>query len=58
MTTQTLITQTQADFDPIVSLVVDGLTSEHSRRAYGRALGDFLSWYAGQAVAVKQEKRG
>jgi len=30
---------------PIVSLVVDGLTSEHSRRAYGRALTDFLTWY-------------
>lgn len=30
-------------FDPIVSLVLDGLTSEHSRRAYEWALTDFLS---------------
>jgi site-specific recombinase XerD len=33
---------------PIVALVLDGLTSEHSRRAYERALGDFLAWHAGQ----------
>lgn len=28
----------------LVGLVADGLTSEHSKRAYGRALGDFLMW--------------
>lgn len=33
-------------FDPLVSLVLDGLTSAHSRRAYGRALEDFLTWWA------------
>ena len=31
--------------EAILRLVLDGLTSEHSRRAYGRALRDFLSWY-------------
>jgi len=29
----------------IVDLVVDGLDSEHSKRAYRRALGDFMTWY-------------
>jgi hypothetical protein len=35
-------------FDPIISLVLDGLTSEHSRRAYERALTDFLTWWSAQ----------
>ena len=30
---------------PIINLVLDGLTSENSKRAYGKALGDFMSWY-------------
>jgi site-specific recombinase XerD len=32
----------------IVNLVLDGLTSEHSKRAYGKALADFLAWHADQ----------
>jgi site-specific recombinase XerD len=36
---------TAGQFDPIVSLVLDSLTSEHSRRAYGVALDDFLTWW-------------
>ena len=51
MTTRTLTTQIgalvvagQLQFDPIVNLVLDGLTSSHSRRAYSRALTDFLTW--------------
>lgn len=32
----------------IVDLVLDGLTSEHSRRAYERALVDFLAWHGEQ----------
>jgi len=28
--------------------VLDGLTSEHSRRAYERALTDFLTWWSAQ----------
>jgi site-specific recombinase XerD len=30
---------------PIINLVLDGLTSENSKRAYGKALGDFMTWY-------------
>lgn len=32
----------------VVGLVLDGLTSDHSRRAYGRALTDFLTWHQAQ----------
>jgi integrase/recombinase XerD len=31
--------------DQIKTLVLDGLSSPQSRRAYGRALDDFMSWY-------------
>ena len=34
---------------PLVELVLDSLASPHSRRAYGRALGEFFSWYAANA---------
>ena len=39
-----IITQTD---DPrvVISLVLDGLYSEHSKRAYGKALEDFMTWY-------------
>ena len=30
---------------PLVDLVLDGLASPHSRRAYGRALDEFFTWY-------------
>jgi len=36
------------DTGAIVNLVLDGLTSEHSRRAYEKALTDFLAWHAEQ----------
>lgn len=32
----------------VINLVLDGLTSEHSRRAYERALLDFMAWHAEQ----------
>ncbi len=32
----------------IIQLVTDGLTSPHSRRAYARALDNFLDWHTGQ----------
>lgn len=35
------------DFSRIKALVLDSVTSPHSRAAYGRALDDFLAWYAG-----------
>ena len=34
--------------DTIKALVLDGLSSEHSRRAYGKALDGFLAWYDAQ----------
>ena len=34
---------------PLVDLVLDGLPSPHSRRAYGRALEEFFSWYPSNA---------
>lgn len=40
----TTITNTER----IVALVLDGLTSIHSRRAYKKALDDFLAWYQAQ----------
>jgi site-specific recombinase XerD len=47
MTTETtaLIPAGVAHEDAIIKIVLDGLTSENSRRAYGRALTDFLGWY-------------
>lgn len=34
---------------PIVDLVADGLTSTHSKRAYRRALQEFLTWHDDQS---------
>lgn len=34
--------------EALITLVLDGLDSEHSRRAYGRALADFLEWHSEQ----------
>jgi integrase len=42
-----------------IQLVTDGLTSEHSKRAYARALLDFLAWRGGRDInkALVQEYR-
>ena len=42
------LTTTTPELQPIVDLVLDSLTSAHSRRAYSRALTDFLAWYLGR----------
>jgi len=34
--------------NPIIQLVLDGLTSSHSKRAYEKAINDFLVWYQEQ----------
>lgn len=34
--------------DALVRIVLDGVSSEHTRRAYKRALDNFLSWHAEQ----------
>ena len=44
MNTQTAITTT-IDIKPAVDMVINSLTSKHSRRAYERALNDFLTWW-------------
>lgn len=48
MDERALVTVDVEATEGIVSLVLDGLTSEHSRRAYRKALEDFLSWHADQ----------
>ncbi|MCP4537742.1 MAG: tyrosine-type recombinase/integrase [Chloroflexi bacterium] len=48
MNTKALTTTSHQDTNAIVTLVLDGLTSEHSKRAYGKALVDFLAWHAEQ----------
>ena len=40
-------------FAPLVALVLDGLGSKHSRRAYGRALEEFFGWYQSNATGVR-----
>lgn len=34
-------------YAPVVALVTDAVTSAHTKRAYGRALVDFLNWWEG-----------
>ena len=36
----------------IVDLVINGLTSEHSRRVYSTALFEFLTWYEDRKSVV------
>jgi site-specific recombinase XerD len=38
------------DFTRIKALVLDSVSSAHSRRAYDRALSHFLTWYASEAA--------
>jgi integrase/recombinase XerD len=33
------------EFAPLIQVVLDAVDSRHTRRAYGRALADFLTWY-------------
>jgi site-specific recombinase XerD len=46
MTATVLVPAATAHEDAIVKIVLNGLTSENSCRAYERALLDFLGWYA------------
>jgi site-specific recombinase XerD len=41
-----LATVTTANIQPIVKLVTDAVTSQHTRRAYSRALTDFIAWHS------------
>ena len=46
MEVTTLSTNVMSSFAPIVAMVENSLTSEHSRRAYRKAITDFLEWWA------------
>ena len=43
MTEQTTALAPTDQARAVVNLVLDGLSSQHSRRAYGKALADFLA---------------
>src|SRR5512137_789426 len=46
---QTAIVKTDdGKLQKVIGLALDGLTSEHSRRAYGKALADFAEWYTAE----------
>ena len=44
--TNAIALKTDDRLSTIVDMVADGLTSEHSRRAYRRAIADFTAWLA------------
>jgi len=44
--TNALATNVMSSFAPIVAMVENSLTSEHSRRAYKKAITDFLTWWS------------
>lgn len=46
--TQTTAITTANDVQAIIQIVLDGLNSENSRRAYAKGLADFLTWYQAQ----------
>jgi len=46
--TQRVLIPTDQQQREITNLVLDGLDSEHSKRAYGKALSDFAIWYEEQ----------
>lgn len=46
-----------SDQGALISLVLDGLDSGHTRTAYERALRDFFEWVAGQPVHLRQLNR-
>jgi site-specific recombinase XerD len=49
MTTETALTVTRPHpLTQVVELVTNAVTSEHTRRAYGRALVEFLTWYTSE----------
>jgi site-specific recombinase XerD len=47
--TQTaIVTADDGKLQKVIDLALDGLTSEHSRRAYQKALTDFMAWYTAE----------
>ncbi len=45
---KSIVESKNPDLSPIIQLVLDGLNSGHSKRAYEKAITDFLSWYQEQ----------
>ena len=45
MTQQTAITPASDNPQAIIDLVINALTSDHSKRAYQKALDEFMGWY-------------
>jgi site-specific recombinase XerD len=43
------ITAAPPDWRSVASLAVDAVSSEHSKRAYQKALKDFIAWYSAEA---------
>src|SRR5215831_9162021 len=43
------ITVPHPDWRSVTSLAVDAVSSAHSKRAYAKALKDFLAWYSAEA---------
>lgn len=55
-----LVSTLSSELQTVINLALDGLTSAHSRRAYEKALTDFMAWYTanhktGLTKAVVQE---
>lgn len=46
MQTTALTTVTANSIQPIIKLVTDSVTSDHTKRAYSRALADFVLWHS------------
>ena len=47
---------TGANIQPIIELVTNAVTSHHTKRAYQRALTDFMAWYATEQAKGKEGK--
>lgn len=45
MTTTTALVPVHSGLQAVIALVTDAVTSEHTRRAYTRALNDFIAWH-------------
>lgn len=45
MTSLNAIIPQEDEPQAVISLVLDGLTTEHSQGAYSKALADFMAWY-------------
>jgi site-specific recombinase XerD len=54
MTTELATTTQQSPLTTIVSMVTDAVSSEHTKRAYSRALTEFMSWHGAQNLPLSK----